>query len=135
MNVSQTSSMRYRVVFGKDAQDLEEKLNDAQFVPHGYSLTHLTFNSAKAEYLVILQDSRDTDSGARWSRAQNHSVSVVFGKDAQDLEEKLNDPQFVPSGYSLTHLTFNSAKAEYLVILQDGGDADSRARRSRVQNQ
>src|SRR5215472_3159615 len=134
MNVSQTSSMRYRVVFGKDAQDLEEKLNDPQFVPRGYGLTHLTFNSAKAEYLVILQDSGDADCGARRSRVQNHAVSVVFGKDAQDLEEKLNDPQFVPRGYGLTHLTFNSAKAEYLVILQDNGDGDCGARRSRVQN-
>ena len=46
---------RYRVVFGKDAQDLESKLNNPDFVPSGYTLTHLTFNSARAEYLVILE--------------------------------------------------------------------------------
>lgn len=49
---------------------------------------------------------------------------VVFGKDAQDLQAKLNDPDFVPSGYTVTHLTFNSARAEYLVILEDEGSQD-----------
>jgi hypothetical protein len=44
---------------------------------------------------------------------------VVFGKDAQDLEAKLNDPEFVAPEYAITHLTFNSAKAEYLVILEN----------------
>ncbi len=33
---------------------------------------------------------------------------VVFGKNAVDLEEKLNNPNFVPSGYKLVQLTFNS---------------------------
>jgi hypothetical protein len=42
----------------------------------------------------------------------------VFGRDAQDLEAKLNDTNFVPAGYTVTHLTFNSARAEYLVILE-----------------
>jgi len=51
---------RYKVIFGRDAQDLEAKLNDTNFVPSGYTLTHLTFNSARAEYLVILED----DSGS-----------------------------------------------------------------------
>ena len=46
---------------------------------------------------------------------------VVFGKDAQDLEGKLNDPGFTPAGYAITHLVFNSARAEYLVILEDEG--------------
>lgn len=49
---------------------------------------------------------------------------VVFGKDAQDLQGKLNDPDFTPSGYAVTHLTFNSARAEYLVILEDEGIQD-----------
>jgi hypothetical protein len=44
---------------------------------------------------------------------------VVFGKDAQDLEQKLNDPRITPTGYAITNLTFNSARAEYLVILED----------------
>jgi hypothetical protein len=44
---------------------------------------------------------------------------VVFGKDAQELEQKLNDPGFTPSGYAITNLVFNSARAEYLVILED----------------
>ena len=40
-------------------------------------------------------------------------------KDAQDLEGKLNDPVFTPAGYAVTHLAFNSARAEYLLILED----------------
>jgi hypothetical protein len=47
---------RYRVVFAKDAQELEAKLNDPGFVPTSFAVTHLTFNSARAEYLVILED-------------------------------------------------------------------------------
>jgi len=46
---------------------------------------------------------------------------VVFAKDAQDLEGKLNDQGFTPAGYTVTHLVFNSARAEYLVILEDEG--------------
>ena len=38
---------------------------------------------------------------------------------AQDLEAKLNDPVFTPAGYAVTHLAFNSARAEYLLILED----------------
>jgi hypothetical protein len=49
---------RYKVVFGKDAQDLEAKLNDPIFTPSGYAVTHLAFNSARAEYLLILEDER-----------------------------------------------------------------------------
>ena len=52
---SQNNRLRYRVVFCRDAQDLEAKLNDTNFVPAGYTVTHLTFNSARAEYLVILE--------------------------------------------------------------------------------
>ena len=55
----QNNHRRYKVVFGRDAQDLEAKLNDTNFVPPGYTLTHLTFNSARAEYLVILEDDQD----------------------------------------------------------------------------
>jgi len=54
-----TSRPRYRVVFGKDAQDLEGKLNDPVFTPVGYTVTHLAFNSARAEYLLILEDERN----------------------------------------------------------------------------
>jgi len=54
----QSSRPRYRVVFGKDAQDLEQKLNDPGFTPLGYTVTHLVFNSARAEYLVILEDEK-----------------------------------------------------------------------------
>ena len=50
---------RYKVVFGKDAQDLEAKLNDPVFTPAGYAVTHLAFNSARAEYLLILEDERN----------------------------------------------------------------------------
>ena len=53
--------LRYRVVFGKDAQDLQAKLNDPDLVPPGYVVTHLTFNSARAEYLVILEDEGSQD--------------------------------------------------------------------------
>jgi len=49
-----SSRPRYKVVFGKDAQDLEAKLNDSIFTPPGYAVTHLAFNSARAEYLLIL---------------------------------------------------------------------------------
>lgn len=48
--------LRYRVLFAKDAQELEAKLNDTNFTPPSYSITHLAFNSARAEYLVILED-------------------------------------------------------------------------------
>jgi hypothetical protein len=50
---------RYKVVFGKDAQDLEAKLNDPVFTPAGYVVTHLAFNSARVEYLLILEDERN----------------------------------------------------------------------------
>lgn len=55
-NPVQSNRPRYKVVFGKDAQDLQGKLNDPDFTPLGYAVTHLTFNSARAEYLVILED-------------------------------------------------------------------------------
>lgn len=55
-NAPQHSRLRYKVVFGKDAQDLQSKLNDPDYTPAGYAVTHLTFNSARAEYLVILED-------------------------------------------------------------------------------
>jgi hypothetical protein len=44
---------------------------------------------------------------------------VVFGKNAIDLEEKLNNPNFVPSGYQVVQLTFNSVQGEYLAILEN----------------
>ena len=44
---------------------------------------------------------------------------VVFGNNARDLEEKLNDPNFVPSGYKVVQLTFNSIQGEYLTILEN----------------
>lgn len=44
---------------------------------------------------------------------------VVFGKNAMDLEEKLNSPNFVPPGYEVVQMTFNSSQGEYLVILQN----------------
>ena len=47
------------------------------------------------------------------------SYIVIFGKNAIDLEEKLNNPSFVPEGYKVTQLTFNSAQGEYLVILEN----------------
>lgn len=47
---------RYLVVFGKNAIDLEEKLNNPNFVPEGYKVMQLTFNSAQGEYLVILEN-------------------------------------------------------------------------------
>lgn len=55
MNPTQTARARYRVIFAKDAQELEAKLNDTNFVPSEYTITHLTFNSGRAEYLVILE--------------------------------------------------------------------------------
>ncbi len=56
MNSSQSSRARYRVIFARDAQELEAKLNDINFVPPEYAITHLTFNSGRAEYLVILEN-------------------------------------------------------------------------------
>lgn len=44
---------------------------------------------------------------------------VVFGKNAMDLEEKLNNPNFVPAGYKVVQLTFNSQQGEYLAILEN----------------
>jgi hypothetical protein len=61
MNATQLSRARYRVIFAKDAQELEAKLNDPNFVPPEYEITHLTFNSGRAEYLVILERERLTD--------------------------------------------------------------------------
>jgi hypothetical protein len=55
MSPAQIGRARYRVIFAKDAQELEAKLNDTNFVPPEYSITHLTFNSGRAEYLVILE--------------------------------------------------------------------------------
>jgi hypothetical protein len=55
MTPAQTARARYRVIFAKDAQELEAKLNDPNFVPPEYAITHLTFNSGRAEYLVILE--------------------------------------------------------------------------------
>ena len=55
MNSAQFARNRYRVIFAKDAQELEAKLNDPNFVPTDYAITHLTFNSGRAEYLVILE--------------------------------------------------------------------------------
>jgi len=55
-NSIHSSRSRYKVVFAKDAQDLEAKLNNPEFTPSGYAVTHLAFNSARAEYLVILED-------------------------------------------------------------------------------
>jgi hypothetical protein len=51
----QTTRPRYRVIFAKDAQELEAKLNDPNFVPSEYAITHLTFNSGRTEYLVIVE--------------------------------------------------------------------------------
>lgn len=56
---SHSGRPRYKVVFGKDAQDLESKLNDSVYTPPGYAVTHLAFNSARAEYLIILEDERN----------------------------------------------------------------------------
>jgi hypothetical protein len=50
------SRQRYIVVFGKNAMDLEEKLNNPSFVPDGYKVTQLTFNSVQGEYLAILEN-------------------------------------------------------------------------------
>lgn len=44
---------------------------------------------------------------------------VVFGKNAMDLEEKLNNPNFVPVGYKVVQLTYNSQQGEYLAILEN----------------
>jgi hypothetical protein len=52
----ETDRQRYVVVFGKNAMDLEEKLNNPNFVPTGYKVVQLTFNSAQGEYLVILEN-------------------------------------------------------------------------------
>jgi hypothetical protein len=61
MNPAHLARNRYRVIFAKDAQELETKLNDTNFVPTEYAITHLTFNSGRAEYLVILERERDFD--------------------------------------------------------------------------
>jgi hypothetical protein len=44
---------------------------------------------------------------------------VIFGKNAIDLEEKLNDERFVPSGYKVVQLAFNSVQGEFLTILEN----------------
>src|SRR5882724_1391479 len=47
MSTARTNRDRYRVIFAKDAQELEAKLNDPNFVPIEYTITHLTFNSGR----------------------------------------------------------------------------------------
>jgi hypothetical protein len=56
MNKEMESRQRYIVVFGKNAIDLEEKLNDSRFVPLGYKIVHLAFNSVQGEFLTILEN-------------------------------------------------------------------------------
>ncbi|HXB19894.1 MAG TPA: hypothetical protein VNV88_00865 [Candidatus Solibacter sp.] len=56
MNHSDDVRQRYLVIFGKNAKDLEEKLNHPDFTPAGYKVTQLTFNSVNGEYLAILED-------------------------------------------------------------------------------
>ena len=55
-NSSDEPRQRYVVIFGKNAKDLEEKLNHPDFTPPGYKVTQLTFNSVNGEYLAILED-------------------------------------------------------------------------------
>jgi len=62
--------------------------------------------------LEVLNMNDDMDTGRQ-------RYIVVFGKNAVDLEEKLNNPNFVPSGYKLVQLAFNSAQGEYLTILEN----------------
>lgn len=62
MPPTQLARARYRVIFAKDAQELEAKLNDPGFVPPEYDITHLTFNSGRAEYLVILERQTFSDN-------------------------------------------------------------------------
>jgi hypothetical protein len=61
MSPAQIGRARYRVIFAIDALELEAKLNDTNFVPKEYTITHLTFNSGRAEYLVILERESFTD--------------------------------------------------------------------------
>jgi hypothetical protein len=55
----------------------------------------------------------------RESELERQRYIVVFGKNAIDLEEKLNDPRFVPSGYRIVQLAFNSVQGEFLTILEN----------------
>ena len=56
MNTEEQSRQRYIVIFGKNAMDLEEKLNDPHFVPSGYKIVQLAFNSIQGEFLTILEN-------------------------------------------------------------------------------
>jgi hypothetical protein len=62
MTPAQLARPRYRVIFARDAQELEAKLNDSSFVPPEYAITHLTFNSGRAEYLVIVERDAFSDT-------------------------------------------------------------------------
>lgn len=55
-DINPESRQRYIVVFGKNAIDLEEKLNDSRFAPSGYKIVQLAFNSVHGEFLTILED-------------------------------------------------------------------------------
>jgi hypothetical protein len=55
----------------------------------------------------------------RADEEERQSYIVIFGKNAIDLEEKLNDPRFVPSGYKVVQLAFNSVQGEFLTILEN----------------
>jgi hypothetical protein len=52
----ESSRQRYIVIFAKNAIDLEDKLNDPRFVPDGYKIVQLAFNSVQAEFLTILEN-------------------------------------------------------------------------------
>jgi hypothetical protein len=69
---------------------------------------------------------RNPEFAVRLSTMNNHRMEqerqrfiVIFGKNAIDLEEKLNDDRFVPSGYKVVQMAFNSAQGEFLTILEN----------------
>jgi len=53
------------------------------------------------------------------NESERQRFIVIFGKNAIDLEEKLNDERFVPSGYRVVQLAFNSVQGEFLTILEN----------------
>ena len=56
MNAQLQSRQKFIVVFGKNAIELEEKLNDSHFVPDGYRVVQLAFNSEQGEFLTVLEN-------------------------------------------------------------------------------
>jgi hypothetical protein len=113
--------------------DLKPDGSDAGLSPSSMGLQHKACASAASTSRCPAVGSselkircRNRDLGGRLSTMNNNRMDeerqrfiVIFGKNAIDLEEKLNDERFVPPGYRVVQMAFNSAQGEFLTILEN----------------